>query len=88
MIPAEILDRPPQTEAEALALLQVSVDQLRGVGTCEHELACPCGNQVRLLDAFRCFHCGVFYCKTCALRHFGPAPKRFNLMGPSQNGGI
>jgi len=36
-------------------------------------LHCPCGLRIGLEAAYRCLHCGLWFCKACAERHFGPA---------------
>lgn len=33
---------------------------------------CECGKQVKLMAAYRCMHCGVWFCRSCGLEHFGP----------------
>jgi hypothetical protein len=38
-------------------------------------IACgDCGRRLRLLDLFRCYHCGAYICPACAPGHFGPRP--------------
>lgn len=34
-------------------------------------IRCGCNKKVRLIMAYRCLYCGVFYCKECAEEHFG-----------------
>ena len=35
---------------------------------------CPCGRHLRLVDTFRCYHCGLWLCPACSPGHFGPRP--------------
>jgi|GEM_PF-3289080 hypothetical protein len=35
------------------------------------KVRCGCNKMVRLIEAYRCLYCGVFYCKECAEEHFG-----------------
>lgn len=32
---------------------------------------CGCHKKVKLIHAYRCLYCQVWYCKTCAEEHFG-----------------
>jgi len=33
-------------------------------------VTCRCGKRLSVLMAFRCFYCGVWFCKECAAEHF------------------
>jgi len=35
------------------------------------KIRCGCNKLIRLIDAFRCLYCGIYYCKKCAELHFG-----------------
>jgi len=35
------------------------------------KIRCGCNKMVRIIEAYRCLYCGVFYCKECAEEHFG-----------------
>ncbi|ADU61454.1 hypothetical protein Daes_0431 [Pseudodesulfovibrio aespoeensis Aspo-2] len=35
-------------------------------------VTCPCGRTLAMFRAFRCFHCGIWFCSSCAKEHFGP----------------
>jgi len=35
------------------------------------ELTCPCGRKVSIKRMFRCFHCGIWFCRVCGREHFG-----------------
>ncbi len=34
------------------------------------KLYCECGAHISLLDAFKCFYCHIWFCRTCAKKHF------------------
>jgi hypothetical protein len=34
-------------------------------------VTCPCGRKIVVTKAYRCLHCGIFWCRPCAKRHFG-----------------
>lgn len=36
------------------------------------EMTCPCGTVMPLKTAFRCLYCEVWFCRECAMDHFGP----------------
>ena len=43
--------------------------QCREVITDNH-VTCECGRIVRLTMAYKCFYCGLWFCHTCARKHF------------------
>lgn len=56
-------------EREAiLAALAAQHDQLRDADA--PDVTCPCGDDVDLTRAFRCFYCEVWFCPSCAEEHF------------------
>lgn len=38
---------------------------------------CPCGKTIKVKDAYRCLYCRVYFCGTCAERHFGMSRRRY-----------
>lgn len=52
---------------EILNAISVQAKELEGV---EFSVTCPCGTAVGWQDAFRCFYCEVFLCRSCAETHF------------------
>ncbi|VUD48583.1 hypothetical protein TDB9533_01262 [Thalassocella blandensis] len=47
----------------------------------EHlKIRCPCLKLVRWIDAFRCLYCGIFYCRTCAEKHFGQTVEEYKAI--------
>jgi len=34
-------------------------------------LRCVCGRRVALSHAYKCLFCGIWFCRDCAMRHFG-----------------
>lgn len=32
---------------------------------------CVCGETVPVLEMYRCFGCGIYFCARCAAKHFG-----------------
>lgn len=82
MIPiaAEIVDNPPKDQAALNTIRAVIRCQAEQIWKATEQLRklpkvqCPCGKQARMDNMFQCFHCGIYYCRACGPRHFGPAP--------------
>ena len=80
-LPAELLDRSPQTCLEAEqkrdALLAQFIELRRQGQGCSCPEAgivwvtCPCGRRLALYHAYKCAVCGFYLCWACAKRHFG-----------------
>lgn len=56
---------------ERNALLETIADQARELHAHDAEVTCPCDTTLPVKEAFRCFECEVFFCPSCAERHFG-----------------
>lgn len=52
---------------------QIIKQQTRELGeNLSLKLTCGgCGKTMRLIRAFRCYLCGIYFCDTCAAKHFG-----------------
>ena len=62
-------DQPGYTKAVRVALRQ----QLREVHKpplAEPDVSCPCGKTKPMHLMYRCFFCGLWWCRDCAKRHF------------------
>lgn len=70
-VPATVLDRKPETEDERAVILGVIMDQAREVAGVDATVTCPCGHAAPIPYAFQCYHCGIWFCRRCASRHFG-----------------
>ena len=35
------------------------------------KITCQCGKTVSIIKMYRCHHCGIYYCRTCGVEHFG-----------------
>lgn len=80
LLPAELVDRSPQTCYETeqkIVALRAQFKQLRAQGqgcSCPSAglvwVTCPCGSTLALYAAFKCAECGFYLCKACARRHF------------------
>lgn len=58
---------------ECRRTLKRQLKQLRGKdGYPNNPVTCPCGRTLALFSAFKCYHCGIWFCKECAKEHFGP----------------
>jgi hypothetical protein len=69
---AEVIDREPLCEAEIDAKRLLLLDQAREMGRVHGEkVTCPCGFAAPVVFAFQCFECGIWFCRSCAGRHFG-----------------
>lgn len=38
-------------------------------------VTCGCGRTVPVRFAYRCFFCGIWFCRPCAEAHFGERPQ-------------
>ena len=38
---------------------------------CKDQVTCVCGNKIYLRVAYKCLYCGIWFCRSCAKRHFG-----------------
>ncbi len=64
---------PVISEKERIETLQRVADQSKEWWDHQKKmvkLTCPCGIKESLLDLYRCFYCGIFFCKGCAFHHF------------------
>jgi predicted nucleic acid binding AN1-type Zn finger protein len=39
-------------------------------------VTCECGKRPDIRYAFRCYYCGIYFCKVCAGKHFGDSPEK------------
>jgi hypothetical protein len=71
-IPAEVIDREPANEGELWDRREFLNSQVRQLGgaVLKTPVTCPCGTTVALHSALQCFYCGIYFCRTCAGRHF------------------
>ena len=60
-------DREPTTEEEKEEVRQVIIKQQRDLPL---TTTCPCGSLVSPTSGYRCFFCGIYFCRKCAERHF------------------
>lgn len=58
-------------EGERGPVLRTIADQYREVKDVDARVTCPCGNELPLVEAFRCLYCEVWFCLGCAEEHFG-----------------
>jgi hypothetical protein len=68
-IPAEVVDRPAATDEERGAHLRLVYDQLKEVRS-GGLVQCPCGKRSEIVLTFQCYFCRVWFCMSCASRHF------------------
>ena len=64
------------TKKDALENLSVLRGQLEQAKRCEKfpcvKISCAkCAKRVSLFMLFKCLYCGLWFCKSCAERHFG-----------------
>lgn len=43
-------------------------ERLSGV---HRDIVCPCGDRIRLIDAYRCLYCDGYFCLKCMEEHLG-----------------
>lgn len=71
-------DAPPKTLLDVHKFRSAIVGQSKEIsnqvriGMPVPKVKCPCGRRPRITHAHLCFHCGIYFCKQCSLRHFGP----------------
>jgi hypothetical protein len=64
------IDKKPETQAEINHIRAILWSQAWEVMSCETKVTCPCGFKTTMNYAYRCFYCGVYFCRKCAERHF------------------
>ena len=42
-----------------------------GIAADKTTVKCGCHKKVKLIYAYRCLYCGIWYCRDCAQEHFG-----------------
>ena len=77
-----IIDHKPTTEKELAAKRSILFKQRKKLLNQPIVwVMCPCGSEVPLKMAFRCWFCGITFCDKCAARHFGKKPLMCHLEG-------
>jgi len=82
------IHEPPKTQEDIKRKRSIVLNQQKEIisqGTVE-EVTCPCGFKLPTRLAYRCFFCGIFFCPTCAGKHFGERPLMAKLEGDFTNG--
>ena len=47
------------------------------------KVTCTCGDRQALADMHKCLYCHVYYCTTCAERHFGKTIEEWRAENPN-----
>lgn len=42
-------------------------------------VTCKCGKRPDIRYAFRCYYCGIYFCKVCAAKHFGDSEEKMQM---------
>jgi hypothetical protein len=69
------IHQPPKTEEDRLAILERVRRQAFERGS-DGQALITCGDCARgfpMWAMYRCFYCGVYFCRVCAGIHFGPS---------------
>lgn len=68
-----MLDRPEKSEADRGLCLELLYEQCKQVLNLNSATPffCPCGRHLDPLQAFKCYECHIWFCPSCAGRHFG-----------------
>lgn len=66
----------PEQRAAKLKFMHFQLKMLKeqsnwGMAADESTVKCGCHKKVKLIYAYRCLYCGIWYCKQCAETHFG-----------------
>ena len=43
----------------------------------EGSITCFCGDEISLLEAYKCLYCDGWFCEPCAEEHFGKTVKEY-----------
>jgi hypothetical protein len=72
------IDKTPETQAEIDQVREILWAQAWEVMSCKTRVTCPCGFKTTMNYAYRCFYCGVYFCRKCAERHFKKEVKQMD----------
>lgn len=66
----------PEQKQEKLKFMHLQLSMIKeqsgwGFTADKTTIKCGCHKQVKLIYAYRCLYCGIWYCRECAQEHFG-----------------
>lgn len=71
----QILHRHPQDNDDVAAKRVAIATQSKDLNQQPQVwITCPCGTRLLLRYSYKCWECGIFFCRSCAEKHFGPKP--------------
>ncbi len=70
-MPFDIDVEPVTLEDKGKLLIIVASQSEEVIKAWDIKVTCPCGKKVGIILAYRCLYCGVYFCTSCAVRHFG-----------------
>ena len=71
IVPAPVIDDPTQLSIRR-EMRELQTNQLSSGprSTIIMSVTCPCGYELDVRQAYKCLFCGIWFCETCAHRHF------------------
>lgn len=66
------IDKVPENDEERIQLLQIVKNQSKELAVLTGmKVTCYCGKRINVYHhAYRCYFCGIYFCRKCAARHF------------------
>lgn len=75
-LPAYKSNAAPEQRKQKLKFMHFQLSMIKeqagwGMAADKTTVKCGCHKQVKLIYAYRCLYCGIWYCRDCAQEHFG-----------------
>ena len=75
-LPAYASNATPEQREQKFKFMGLQLSMIKeqsgwGMTADKVTVKCGCNKQVKLIYAYRCLYCGIWYCRSCAQEHFG-----------------
>lgn len=76
MLPVYKSNATPEQRGKKAKFIKLQLSMIKdqsewGIKADKVKVKCGCNKKVKLIYAYRCLYCSVWYCKECAEQHFG-----------------